>query len=330
MIKVYFSNIRPQIINELKKAKKNITVAVYWFTNFELFESLMIKLNQGLEVSLIIHNDYINNRETGLNFQNFIDNGGKFYFSDNYNPMHNKFCIIDSKVLINGSYNWTYYAEIRNSENILIIKRETKIIKAFIEEFNRIITLSEIVEKITTLSQFEINDSRMIGTRDYFAKELLYQAKGQNKPTIVERAIEISQNNIDIQIIACDLNLRPKLKLIHSIGASLHNDKYLILLPIGTIIPFKNSKIVNTVEDNQTSVYSKILYGENPVASKNIKIGEMRVNYLPPRPAGQTELRYQITIDLKANLKIEKVSIDNPNNKAVFQANISDHLTPLT
>ena len=55
-------------------------------------------------------------------FQKFIDIGGHFYFSDTRNPMHNKFCVIDNKVLINGSYNWTYYAEDRNRENILILK----------------------------------------------------------------------------------------------------------------------------------------------------------------------------------------------------------------
>lgn len=330
MIEAYFSNIRSQILKEVKKAKKKIVVAVYWFTNQELHEALMLKLSNNVNISLIIHNDYINNRETGLDFQSFIGKGGKFYFSDNYNPMHNKFCIIDDKVLINGSYNWTYYAETRNSENILIIKREKKIIRAFIEEFNRIASKSEIIENIVHLTQFEISDSKMIGTRDYLAKELIYQAKYQNKENIIERAFEISHNNIEIQIIACDLNLRSRLKLRHSIGASLQNDRYLILVPAGTIIPYKNSEQVCTVKDFQTSVGANILYGENPIASKNHKIGEMRVNYLPSRPAGQTGLKYEISIDLKANLKIEKVSLDNLTNKSVFQYNISSISDPLT
>jgi phosphatidylserine/phosphatidylglycerophosphate/cardiolipin synthase-like enzyme len=93
---------------------------------------------------LIIHNDYINNRETGLPFQKFIDAGGKFYFSDEENPMHNKFCIIDNQVLINGSYNWTYYAESKNRENVLIIKDEKDVIELLsIVEFSVLIELLE-------------------------------------------------------------------------------------------------------------------------------------------------------------------------------------------
>jgi phosphatidylserine/phosphatidylglycerophosphate/cardiolipin synthase-like enzyme len=38
--------------------------------------------------------------------------------------MHNKFCVINNKILINGFYNWTYYAEDRNRENVLIIDGE--------------------------------------------------------------------------------------------------------------------------------------------------------------------------------------------------------------
>ena len=121
MVNTYFNNIRSHILNELEAAEKVIWVAVYWFTNQELFNKLLYKLNQGVKVELIIHNDYINNRDTGLAFQKLIEAGCSFYFSDDDNPMHNKFCIIDQKVLINGSYNWTYYAESKNSENILII-----------------------------------------------------------------------------------------------------------------------------------------------------------------------------------------------------------------
>ena len=133
MIKAYFEGIRQVLLTELDNATEKIVVAVYWFTNHALLQKLIEKLEDGLKVEMIIHNDYINNRETGLNFQCFIDKGGEFYFSDMFNPMHNKFCVIDNKVLINGSYNWTYYAEDRNSENVLLIKEEEEAIDAFFQ-----------------------------------------------------------------------------------------------------------------------------------------------------------------------------------------------------
>jgi uncharacterized membrane protein YheB (UPF0754 family) len=73
MVKAYFTNIRTNIIKELSKAKKDIRVAVYWFTNQELFDVLTEKIRCGTKVHVIIHNDYINNRETGLDFQKIIE-----------------------------------------------------------------------------------------------------------------------------------------------------------------------------------------------------------------------------------------------------------------
>jgi phosphatidylserine/phosphatidylglycerophosphate/cardiolipin synthase-like enzyme len=37
--------------------------------------------------------------------------------------MHHKFCLIDDRILINGSYNWSYPAR-RNEENILVLRRD--------------------------------------------------------------------------------------------------------------------------------------------------------------------------------------------------------------
>src|SRR5688572_22572829 len=116
MTTALFKNIRPQILTEILKAEFEIKAAIGWFTNHDLFDALCEKVKEGLTVELIILNDYINNRVDGLDFQYFIDIGGNFYFGDEDRPMHNKCCIIDKKVLINGSYNWTYYAESRNEE----------------------------------------------------------------------------------------------------------------------------------------------------------------------------------------------------------------------
>ena len=35
--------------------------------------------------------------------------------------MHNKFAIIDNRILLTGSYNWTFSANHRNDENLMVI-----------------------------------------------------------------------------------------------------------------------------------------------------------------------------------------------------------------
>lgn len=80
MIIPYFSDIRAKILEKLDEAKHEILVAVYWFTNHELFNKLCEKVKDGKKVKLIIHNDYINNRSTVLDFQHFIKLEGELYF----------------------------------------------------------------------------------------------------------------------------------------------------------------------------------------------------------------------------------------------------------
>lgn len=136
-INSHFENIRQVIINNLAESSKEIHIAMAWFTNHDIFEIILEKAKQ-VKVNLIVLNDDINNRLDGLDFQQFIDNGGIFYFGNQQNPMHHKFCIIDSETLIAGSYNYTYLAESINSENILVFKGCSDIIESYTKEFSKI------------------------------------------------------------------------------------------------------------------------------------------------------------------------------------------------
>ena len=49
--------------------------------------------------------------------------------------MHHKFAIIDSNILINGSFNWTERAVSENCENV-VISRCLLLIKSFRKTFN--------------------------------------------------------------------------------------------------------------------------------------------------------------------------------------------------
>lgn len=322
MVKAHFEKIRNEILNEIDLANNEILVAVYWFTNLELFEKLISKIENGIKVQLIVHNDYINNRETGLPFQKLIDKGGEFYFSDNFNPMHNKFCVIDNRTLINGSYNWTYYAENRNRENILIIKDEIETINSFRHEFYRLKELAEQINKIRYLTKFEVDENNELTTRDYLANDLVYQAKYTNTPELVNSAFEIAPQNIEVQKIAHSLDLTKKYKLKHSIGSGLLNDGYKIIAKKGSSIPSSFTSIVRTIRDNQVKSGADIFYGESPKAKENIKIAEMILDGLPKKLAGKAEIKYHFTIDIFGNLRMEKYSLDN-GKKIVVNQNIN-------
>ena len=317
MVQAHFQDIRNSIIGEIEKANKSLKVAVYWFTNHELFDLLHQKQLNGIQCDLIIHNDYINNRDTGLPFQKFIDAGGKFYFSDDENPMHNKFCIVDNRVLINGSYNWTYYAESKNRENILIIKEESDVIRAFETEFSKLIDLVNPLQTIAPLTKFEVEENNLLRNRDYLAHDIIYQAKASNKPEMVKTAFEIAPQNLGIQKIANDLGLIKKFKLKSSVWVSIVNDGVKEVASKGASIPATFTTILRSSYDNQTKSVTDIVYGEFNKASENNKLAQMTLDELPQKPAGKAEVKFTFSVDIDGNLRIEKMSLDTGKKEVI-------------
>lgn len=311
MIKSYFNQIRSNIIKEISKAENEILIAVYWFTNQELFNILIEKLKEGIQIELIIHNDFINNRESGLPFQEFIENGGKFYFSDGNNPMHNKFCVIDKNVLINGSYNWTYFAEEKNRENILVIESETEVVNSFYDEFKRLVILTNALDKIEPISRFEIGINDELNQKEYLAQDLLFKASKEDKKDLVIQAFELVPDNIAIQKLADNLNLITKNILKFDIGLSIENDGVKYLAKKGDKIPSSFNTIVRTSYDNQVKSKTDIVYGNNSKASLNKKLIDFEFDEIPPLPKGKVEIKFTFSIDKEGNIIIEQLCLSN-------------------
>jgi phosphatidylserine/phosphatidylglycerophosphate/cardiolipin synthase-like enzyme len=54
---------------------------------------------------------------------------------ENAEYMHNKFMVIDGKVVLTGSYNYSKQADTQNDENLIVIVDEAAA-KAYEDEFN--------------------------------------------------------------------------------------------------------------------------------------------------------------------------------------------------
>ena len=141
-IKPYFEKIEDVIVEDIKASKTQLLIAVAWFTNHTIFDALIEKLNEncGFIAKLIVINDNINNRPGGLDFQKFVSAGGCFYFAEKNIPMHNKYMVIDSDIVITGSYNYTYYAETLNDENVVRIIGDGNIVQSYTDNFNSLVS----------------------------------------------------------------------------------------------------------------------------------------------------------------------------------------------
>lgn len=140
---VYFDDILKYLQSELSIAKESVKIAVSWFTNFELFKQIKELSADGIRVQLITNNDSINNGGYCLNLNQLIDSGVEISLVEYPHLLHHKFCIIDEKTVVNGSYNWTRFSE-KNYENLMVIRNNAKIVKSFSDEFDRLWNIAEL------------------------------------------------------------------------------------------------------------------------------------------------------------------------------------------
>lgn len=153
-INTYFSqkdNLQKVILERLDGAQVSVNVAVAWFTDVKLFDKLLQLQEKGVKVDLIITNHQFND-ESANNYILIKENGGVFLqIGGDYKTMHHKFCIIDHKTLLQGSFNWTKKANESNNETLLVIQDDYQSINEFTEEFDRLKRLAGLAKEMHQL-----------------------------------------------------------------------------------------------------------------------------------------------------------------------------------
>lgn len=175
----YFEKIEDVIIEDIKSSKQQLLIAVAWFTNHKIFDALIEKVdgNDGFSAKLIVINDNINHRPGGLDFQRFVSAGGCLYFAEKNIPMHNKYMVIDSDIVITGSYNYTYFAETINDENIVRIKGDNKLAQSYIKNFNSLVSIKPTVGNVSEYLNVTPPVVDMFSYNNYALKDILLQTE---------------------------------------------------------------------------------------------------------------------------------------------------------
>lgn len=143
---IIFGDFETTIINELRKAKKDVKIAVAWL-NLPLYANIFnFLLSKNVKLSIIVNSDYRNINKNTIEVCNTLKSKGAFIkYIKMPTPnqyMHHKFCIIDDKVVLIGSYNWTINAS-KNFEDLLYIDSSNVIDKLN----NEFIFLANITDK---------------------------------------------------------------------------------------------------------------------------------------------------------------------------------------
>ncbi len=132
---VYFSlsdNPQKAIIKNINQAEAFINIAMYIFTDKEIALPLVKARERGVKVRLYLDKEQVDYQYSQSRF--LVQKGIKTRISTNNYIMHNKFAIIDNRILLTGSYNWTFSANNRNDENLMVID-DPEIIEIFQNQF---------------------------------------------------------------------------------------------------------------------------------------------------------------------------------------------------
>jgi len=138
--RVYFTpgdKCESEIIKNIKTAN-NIDIAVYSITNRNIKNALIDAHKRGANIRIVT--DYLQSKGkhsvtdelsdaglplvTNYNYRMTYKKGGKQERANDkilHRIMHNKFAVFDDKLVVTGSYNWTYSATKENAENCIFL-----------------------------------------------------------------------------------------------------------------------------------------------------------------------------------------------------------------
>lgn len=134
----YFENIRESVLADLDKAKQAIWICMYCFTDYKIARKVLEKHREGVAVEIILQDGEINKREELVkNFWEKLPSVLWWYPETDGGTMHHKFCIIDSRVVWHGSFNFTPTAATKNKEEYTS-DRNFESIDKFADEFKKI------------------------------------------------------------------------------------------------------------------------------------------------------------------------------------------------
>jgi phosphatidylserine/phosphatidylglycerophosphate/cardiolipin synthase-like enzyme len=139
----YFSpddGIEQVIISRLKTAQSSIYFLAFSFTSDPIADALLDSTRRGVRVTGVMEESQVNSN-TGTEYENLRLGGVDVRLDGNRRNMHHKVFIIDERIVIVGSYNFSASAERRNDENLLIID-DPELASRFLSEFQTIIDLS--------------------------------------------------------------------------------------------------------------------------------------------------------------------------------------------
>ncbi|WP_322493980.1 phospholipase D-like domain-containing protein [Chloroflexus sp.] len=124
-----------RIVELISGARQSVLFMAFAFTSDEIAGAMIARQQAGVPVRGVFERRNVGG--TGSDFGRLRDGGVEVLEDGNCYTMHHKVIIIDGRIVITGSYNFTARAERTNDENLLIID-DPKLAAEYLAEFERV------------------------------------------------------------------------------------------------------------------------------------------------------------------------------------------------
>jgi phosphatidylserine/phosphatidylglycerophosphate/cardiolipin synthase-like enzyme len=128
------------IVTAIGEARRQILVQAFSFTSRRIAGALIAARRRGVEVLVTADRDQTHLGESSR-IPELAAAGIPVFLETRYAAAHNKVMVIDGDsrepAVITGSYNWSGGAQRRNAENVLILRRNRDLARAYVENWQR-------------------------------------------------------------------------------------------------------------------------------------------------------------------------------------------------
>ena len=207
------TEIKQRIIAEIQKANQNIFLAMAFFSDRDIANAIIAAKNRNLNIDIILSSNAQNETVKQMLKDSNISIHA-FETGDERGMMHHKFCLIDNRISINGSYNYSYNASNNNVENIQV-SDDPNTYRQLFAEFERlkynidhqidlnintanpmeqVITKTKVLQPMNTADSFSKQLSNLIFTTANINTDS-YRKQGYDNSKNSEGNIEIFRTN---------------------------------------------------------------------------------------------------------------------------------------
>lgn len=128
------------LLREVGMAKHSIHVQAYLLTSRNIARALLAAHARGVRVALLADREMVAKGDASL-VPMLAAAGVAVRLETRYALAHNKIMLIDAEgahpVIITGSYNYTFSAQARNAENLLILRGNQALAQVYLSNWRR-------------------------------------------------------------------------------------------------------------------------------------------------------------------------------------------------